>query len=210
MQSSSSYDALSNLDDGSKFGDKSGICMEWRDINFDIMKKEENRQILQHMSGQVSSSQSVAILGHTGCGKTSLMNILAARAPTVKSQCSLTGNIYINGQLRNDAEFRKISAYVMQDDQLYPHLTVYETLYLASNFYLTSAISHDEKVNLVNRILMDLGLHKCRDTIIGNDKIRGVSGGERKRANIAVQLLSNPAVLFLDEPTSGLDSFQGK
>ncbi len=79
---------------------------------------------------------------------------------------------------------------------------------LAANFYLPSTAAADAKIELVNNAMEELGLSKTRDTIIGDEKIRGVSGGERKRANIAVQLISDPAVLFLDEPTSGLDSFQ--
>jgi len=79
---------------------------------------------------------------------------------------------------------------------------------LSAHFYLPSSFSNDQKRELVKAKIAELGLVKTIDTIIGNDKTRGVSGGERKRVSIAVQLLSDPAVLFLDEPTSGLDSFQ--
>jgi ABC-type multidrug transport system ATPase subunit len=87
-------------------------------------------------------------------------------------------------------------------------MTVYETLLLAAQFYLPTHVSDEAKGELVINIITELGLIKAKDTKIGNEKNRGVSGGERKRCNIAVQLISNPAVLFLDEPTSGLDSFQ--
>ena len=93
---------------------------------------------------------------------------------------------------------------------MYPHLTVYETLILAAHFYLPNGVSLEDKNKLVMNVLDELGLRKAKDTIIGDEKVRGVSGGERRRANIAGQLIADPAALFLDEPTSGLDAFQAQ
>lgn len=93
---------------------------------------------------------------------------------------------------------------------MYAYLTVFETLMLSAHFYLPDTTSYEEKVDLVNSTIAELGLVKAKDTTIGNEKVRGVSGGERRRASIAVQLLCDPAVLFLDEPTSGLDAFQSQ
>ena len=145
----------------------------------------------------------------TGCGKTSLLNILASRVPANDANSvKCTGSVYLNGSLRNEDRFRRISAYVVQDDHLYPHLTVYETFLLAANFFLSDTISAAKRLELVDAVISELGLNKARDTIIGDEKLRGVSGGERRRASIGVQLISDPAILFLDEPTSGLDAFQ--
>lgn len=99
---------------------------------------------------------------------------------------------------------------MLQDDNMYAHLTVYETLTLSAHFFLSSTLSDERKSEIVMGIIQELGLIKAKDTIIGNEKVRGVSGGERKRVSIAVQLLTDPAVLFLDEPTSGLDAFQSQ
>jgi ABC-type multidrug transport system ATPase subunit len=93
---------------------------------------------------------------------------------------------------------------------MYAYLTVFETLMLSAHFFLPTELSNEEKTAIVDDTISELGLMKAKETIIGNDKIRGVSGGERKRTSIAVQLLSDPAVLFLDEPTSGLDAFQSQ
>lgn len=93
---------------------------------------------------------------------------------------------------------------------MYAFLTVFETLMLSAHFFLPNELSDEDKVKIVDVTIAELGLIKARDTIIGNEKVRGVSGGERKRASIAVQLLTDPAVLFLDEPTSGLDAFQSQ
>lgn len=143
--------------------------------------------------------------------KTSLLNTLAARFPSGGSSASkLTGSIYVNGKLRNETKFRSISAYVLQDDFMYAYITVFETLMLAANFFLPVTLTTEQKEAHVREVIADLGLVKASDTIIGDDKVRGVSGGERKRASIAVQLLTDPAVLFLDEPTSGLDAFQSQ
>jgi len=136
---------------------------------------------------------------------------LAARIPDGGAALAKTsGEITVNGKPRNETTFRNLSAYVLQDDNLFAHLTVQETLMLAAHFFLPTETPLDEKLNLVSTLLADLGLSKTVNTIIGSEKVRGVSGGERKRASIAVQLISDPAVLFLDEPTSGLDAFQAQ
>lgn len=153
----------------------------------------------------------VLIFCSAGCGKTSLMNVLAARVSgLVNKDTKLTGSVKVNGVEREEEQFRRISAYVLQDDRLYPHLTVQETLMMAAHFFLPEEYDLERKTLLVDSVISELGLGKARNTIVGDEKVRGVSGGERKRANIAVQLISNPAILFLDEPTSGLDSFQAQ
>ncbi len=140
-----------------------------------------------------------------------MLNVLAARVPHTGSAFSkLTGNVNVNGKPRNDEEFRKISAYVLQDDYMYAYLTVFETLMLAAHFYFPDTYTYEQKVEHVDATIAELGLVKARDTIIGNAKVRGISGGERRRTSIAVQMLCDPAVLFLDEPTSGLDAFQSQ
>jgi ABC-type multidrug transport system ATPase subunit len=91
---------------------------------------------------------------------------------------------------------------------MYAFLTVFETLMISADFFLPGNVTKEDKIANVEFVMAELGLSKTRDVIIGNDKARGISGGERKRVSIAVQLLTDPAVLFLDEPTSGLDAFQ--
>eukprot|EP01041_Mallomonas_annulata_P000999 gene999-1965_t len=198
------------------------VVLEWSDIKYNVFVRDPTKStpfhtaykvkhILKNVNGHAESGQLLAIMGPTGCGKTSLVNILAARVSNAGSSLStLNGIIKVNGSVRNEENFRRISAYVLQDDLMYAHLTVKETLQLAANFYLSSEVSETDKKKLVENVMAELGLAKVADTIIGNDKVRGVSGGERKRAAIATQLIADPAVLFLDEPTSGLDSFQAQ
>ncbi|GAQ82936.1 ABC transporter G family [Klebsormidium nitens] len=189
------------------------VSLEWRQLNYSIVvkkgkgKAEEGKvtkRILKNLSGTVRAGTFVAIMGPTGSGKTSLLNALAGRLQRVGT---LDGEILVNGKPRENT-FKRITAYVMQDDVLYSSLTVQETLTTAALLRLPSKMSPQKKMERVDSIVSELGLGKARNTIIGNAFRRGVSGGERKRANIAVEMLSNPSMIFLDEPTSGLDSFQ--
>lgn len=196
------------------------VVLGWQNISYSLLVKDtktstpfatryKEKKILIDINGKVESGQLMSIMGASGSGKTSLLNVLAARCPFVSPNgAKLTGSIKVNGEERNDELFRRISAYCLQDDNLFAHLTVLETLTLGSHFYLPSTMPDEAKANLVDAVISELGLNKTRDTIIGDDKVRGISGGERKRASIAQQLLTDPAILFLDEPTSGLDSFQ--
>ena len=115
------------------------------------------------------------------------MNALAARIPSGGSEnVAITGQIQVNGKERDDESFRKLSAYVLQDDKLYAHLTVYETFLLAAHFYSADEVTLEMKYELIKNVISELGLGTIHDTIIGDDEgiIRGISGGERKRCNI--------------------------
>lgn len=90
---------------------------------------------------------------------------------------------------------------------MYTNLTVFETLMYSAKLRLPSSVPLSEKTRIVEEIIQQLGLQNCRNTLIGDRDNRGVSGGERKRVSIGIELVTNPKVLFLDEPTSGLDAF---
>ena len=203
MKSSSSGDALAAL-----AGEEANVPVSppLANVQFSVPEGRETKETLKGLNGHAKTGEMLAILGPTGCGKTSLLNVLAARVPVIKG-VSLTGNITLNGHQRDEAQFRKISAYVLQDDLMYPHLTVYETLYLAAQFFIGGDVSEEDRENIVQCVIRDLGLVSCRDTMIGDARVRGVSGGERKANEYRCTLISNPQVFFLDEPTSGLDFF---
>ncbi|XP_051504195.1 ATP-binding cassette sub-family G member 8-like isoform X2 [Myxocyprinus asiaticus] len=152
----------------------------------------------------VHSGQMLAVIGSSGCGKTSLLDIITCRdeGGSMKS-----GEILINGKPSTRSLAKKSIAHVRQDDRLLPHLTVRETLAFVAKLRLPAHFSQEQRDQRVDDVIAELRLRQCAHTRVGNDYVRGVSGGERRRVSIAVQLLWNPGILILDEPTSGLDSF---
>ncbi|KAI1894430.1 hypothetical protein AGOR_G00115720 [Albula goreensis] len=159
---------------------------------------------IHNLNLRVHSGQMLAIIGSSGCGKTSLLDIITCRdeGGTVNM-----GQVLINGQPSTPQLVRKSIAHVRQDDRLLPHLTVRETLAFVARLRLPTHFSDAQRDQRVDDVIAELRLRQCAHTRVGNDYVRGVSGGERRRVSIAVQLLWNPGILILDEPTSGLDSF---
>ncbi|KAI3467159.1 hypothetical protein Pfo_023822 [Paulownia fortunei] len=158
------------------------------------------RNILNSVSGTVRPGELLAMLGPSGSGKTTLLTALAGRLPG-----KFSGTIKYNGQAFSSSMKRK-TGFVTQDDVLYPHLTVLETLTYAALLKLPSTLTKKEKMEQAELIIMELGLTRCRNSIIGGPLFRGISGGERKRVSIGQEMLVNPSLLLVDEPTSGLDS----
>lgn len=171
-----------------------------------MRRARSERVILDGLSAVMPPGRLLAIMGPTGCGKTSLINALAGRLPIGGT---LEGQILVNGLPRGKG-FRAVSAYVMQDDVLFHNLTVRETLDFAARMRLPASVPPGAKAARVDAIIAQLGLAGAANTYVGNAIVRGVSGGERKRVNIAIEVLSNPSMLFVDEPTSGLDAFQAQ
>ena len=184
------------------------ILFEWNNINFTIRKEKEHK-ILQNLSGNIQSGELLAILGPSGSGKTSFLNILSNKVKSEK-YITLTGKITLNHKLQSEINFKNISAFVQQDDILYPQMTVFESLLMTSRMRLPSDISINNKKQMVDNLVRKLGLSDVKDSKIGNVLKRGISGGEKKRVCIGLELLTKPLIIFLDEPTSGLDSYQAK
>lgn len=163
----------------------------------------EERTILHGITGMVSPGEILAILGPSGSGKSTLLSALAGRLQAAGH--GFTGTILCNNKKRSKQISKRIG-FVTQEDVLYPHLTVRETLIFCSLLRLPRTLLKKEKISVAESVISELGLSKCENTIIGNGFIRGISGGERKRVSIGHEMLINPSLLILDEPTSGLDS----
>lgn len=136
--------------------------------------------------------------GPTGCGKSSLLDILADR----KDPHGVSGYVLVDGLPRHPS-FKYTVGYVVQEDIFSGTLTVRENLIFSANLRLPKTISDHEKNERVSRIIADLGLESCADTRMGTNLLRGVSGGEKKRTCIGMELVLSPKILFLDEPTTG-------
>ncbi|XP_059630899.1 ABC transporter G family member 25 [Cornus florida] len=161
----------------------------------------QERTILNGITGMAYPGEILAVLGPSGSGKSTLLNALAGRL----NGHGFTGSVLANNRKPSKSVLKR-TGFVTQDDVLYPHLTVRETLVFCSLLRLPKSLSRREKVSLAESVIAELCLSKCENTIIGNAFVRGVSGGERKRVSIAHEMLVNPSLLILDEPTSGLDS----
>ena len=175
------------------------VALLWEDISVTTANGE--KVLLQNASGMIQS-RFLAIMGPSGSGKTTLMNVLARRMGGAK----MGGVSKINGVPYSNAELKALSGYVMQDDLLNGNLTVQETLDYTAELRLPSNMTKEERKERVEEAIRKTGLERTRNTVIGTPQIKGVSGGERKRVCVAMELLTHPRLLFLDEPTSGLDS----
>lgn len=199
------------------------VTLEWKNINFCVHlkhakeKKEkrndgittnnnkpEKKCLLSNISGIARPGELLAIMGSSGAGKTTLLNTLAGRIKVAKGD-ELNGVVKVNGGHR-DASWRRTAGYVEQFDLMYADLTVQETIQFAADFKLPREVTVGEKRAIVDRVIGLLGLTGVRHSRIGEETKRGISGGEKKRVAIGIELVTFPGLLFLDEPTTGLDS----
>ncbi|CAM8943696.1 unnamed protein product [Rhodiola kirilowii] len=187
-----------------------GHGLEFNNLSYSVMKKQKKdgvwitkeAYLLNDISGQAVRGEVMAIMGPSGAGKSTFLDALAGRI----AQGSLQGSVRIDGKPVTTSYMKMISSYVMQDDQLFPMLTVFETFMFAAEVRLPPSISRSEKKKRVYELLEQLGLQSATHTYIGDEGRRGVSGGERRRVSIGIDIIHKPSLLFLDEPTSGLDS----
>lgn len=181
------------------------LYLKFTEVTYKVILKgvtyTEERNILHGITGSVNPGEVLALMGPSGSGKTSLLSLLGGR---VKDPVP-GGSISYNDQPYSKNLKSRIG-FVTQDDVLFPHLTVRETLTYAALLRLPKTLSKQEKEQRATDVIYELGLERCQDTMIGGTFVRGISGGERKRVCIGNEIIINPSLLFLDEPTSGLDS----
>lgn len=188
------YSSILSLYGGS--GKKDMTVLAGRNIEFSFRNSSNG---IHGMSFTLQSGQLVAIMGSSGTGKTTLLSILNG---SIRPQ---QGSVTVNGHDISEKGARDIIGFVPQDDLLIEELTVYENLFYAAKLCFRG-ISDEEAGARVSGLLAELGLEGTRDLRVGSPINKVISGGQRKRVNIALELLRDPGIIFIDEPTSGLSS----
>jgi len=197
--SSSGYFKLDDDEAGKLMHEHIPATLIFENISYEVNKQK----ILNGVTGIVHPGQVMAIMGASGAGKTSLLDILAKRTKSG----TVGGEIYVNGHAIPNSQYKKVIGYVDQEDTMIPTLTVYETVLYSALLRLPRTMSTAAKTFRVMETLQELGIDGIKDSKIGSSGSRSISGGERRRVAIACELVTSPSILFLDEPTSGLDAY---
>jgi len=175
--------------------------LEFRNVGYTLNK--DGLQILQGISGFALAGVVLAVMGPSGAGKSTLVDILAGKRKDGK----VSGQILLNGKQVHESDIRRAVGFVDQEDTLPATQTVYEAVLFSAMLRLPEAMPIPRVHERVNEVIDMLGLTHCKDRRIGNVTSRGISGGEKRRVSIALELITRPPILILDEPTSGLDSY---
>jgi len=187
------------------------VQLTWENISVAVPERKAwfsskvypRKQILSNISGHADPGTLTAIMGASGEGKTTLLNALTKRNV---AGLKITGEILTNG-VKIGNNISCVSSYVQQSDLFMGELTVKEHLIFTAQLRMDPSCTAEQRSNRVKTVMHQMGLQKCENTRIGTPGItKGISGGEKKRLNVASELLTKPSILFLDEPTSGLDS----
>ena len=199
------FDLLAVLIEVSQQGieQKEGIDIAFQNLQLEIkVTGKKSINVVDDVTGRIRKGTMTAIMGGSGAGKTSLLNALCGRANYGK----VHGKIFINGNLTSMENFAGLVGFVPQDDIVYAELTVRENFIFSGRFRLPRGTPRREIEELADTVLVQVGLARKASSLVGDVTHRGVSGGEKKRVNVGIELMSKPGALFLDEPTSGLDS----
>uniref|UniRef100_A0A7S3VTN2 ABC transporter domain-containing protein n=1 Tax=Dunaliella tertiolecta TaxID=3047 RepID=A0A7S3VTN2_DUNTE len=182
------------------------MTIAFQGLNYHVpsnQNKKERISLLKGLNGFINPNELTALMGPSGSGKTTLLDVLAGR----KNAGVLEGTVLFGGQKPSTAFLRRFTGYVEQFDTLIGMLTVKEMLLYTAEMKRPISEPYASKAAAVDDVLDKLALISCKDTLIGTAMVKGISGGQAKRTNIGIALVTNPRVLFLDEPTSGLDSY---
>ena len=179
---------------------REGRDLVWKNVcmTLNSKKKEDSKKLLDNVWGEVPQGQVTAVMGPSGSGKTSLLNILAGRASS-KNNLEITADVRLNNVSVDptNIEVRKKIAFVAQDDSLQITSTPREAIKFSARLRLPKTLTDEELNSLTERMLKELGLTKCADTLVGGALLKGISGGERKRTSVGVELVVRPAMVFL-------------
>ncbi|TVU07325.1 hypothetical protein EJB05_47375, partial [Eragrostis curvula] len=174
------------------------LKVEFKDLTLMLGKKK----LLRSITGELRPGRVTAVMGPSGAGKTTFLNAVTGKVNGYK----MTGSVLVNGKNINIRSYKKIIGFVPQDDIVHGNLTVEENLWFSAKCRLSAKMNHRDKVLIVERVIDSLDLQGIRNSLVGTVEKRGISGGQRKRVNVGIEMVMEPSLLILDEPTSGLDS----
>ncbi|XP_062203923.1 ABC transporter G family member 41-like isoform X2 [Phragmites australis] len=187
------------------------LTMSFQDVNYYVdtptqMREqgymERKLQLLHNITGAFQPGVLSALMGVTGAGKTTLLDVLAGR----KTGGIIEGDIRIGGYPKIQQTFARISGYCEQTDVHSPQITVGESVAYSAWLRLPTEVDSKTRNEFVNQVLETIELDEIQDALVGIPGVNGLSTEQRKRLTIAVELVSNPSIIFMDEPTSGLDA----
>ena len=164
--------------------------------------KGSGKRVLDSVTGEIKHGKLTAVMGLSGAGKSTFITTLSNRA----YYGTQLGQVFVNGKRDNLSNYNSKLGFVPQDDIMISSCTVEETLYFSAKTRLDASTPSKEIDAIVNDVIHVLNLQDVRHAIIGDQEKRGISGGQRKRVNVGIELVACPIAVFLDEPTSGLDS----
>lgn len=187
------------------------LAMSFEDVSYFVDMPPEMRdqgvtedrlQLLREVTGAFRPGILTALMGVSGAGKTTLMDVLAGR----KTGGYIEGDVRISGFPKNQETFARISGYCEQTDIHSPQLTIRESLLFSAFLRLPKEVRIEDKMVFVDEVMDLVELDNLKDAIVGLPGVTGLSTEQRKRLTIAVELVANPSIIFMDEPTSGLDA----
>ena len=181
-----------------------GVDVELVDLAIEIHKpslgrgKGKTLDVLKGVSTKFQAGELNVVLGPSGSGKSSLLNAVARRLrSSLLTRYSTSGTMLFNGAQPTDKEVRLLCSYVTQEDSaLLPYLTVRETLRFAAGLRLPGWMRKEEKMKRAEDVLLKMGLKDCADVLVGDELLKGISGGEKRRVSIAVLVLADPQILM--------------
>jgi len=180
-----------------------GVSVTCQDVSYTVRTTGKQREVLKNVNSIFHPGRLAALMGPSGAGKTTLLDILAGRKGR---KGEVSGKVLYADAVLPKSSLKHICGYVEQASSLIPEFTVLQMLQYTAEMKLPPAISYQDKLKHVEKLIEKLQLDSCRETKIGDALHRGISGGQEKRVNVGLALISHPSILLLDEPTSGLDS----
>lgn len=177
-----------------------GVDIGFQELGLTL--KGSGQTVLDGVTGKIAAGRMVAVMGPSGCGKTTFLNVLCGKA----TYGTMTGEIRINGQVGNMHDLKSVTGFVPQEDVVHEKLTVREQIEFSAKLRNDYRKTRGQLKAITEDVLHILQIDHVQRSIVGGVEERGISGGQRKRVNIALELAASPILLFLDEPTSGLDS----